>query len=166
MSERLRATYVSEIIDLLDWARCLDRYGPNKCNPVRRLAIGVYQLHQGVDWQGTSSEYESYAAAAIHICASAESFDIPIEEALSCRVVSDIKFGGGSDALLLYNISKFTSQIVYATNSSSIRRKNRFDSRVAANAAAAIVEMLLGKIPPAKREQAIYEAMEIMVGVL
>ena len=166
MSERLRATYVAGIIDFLDWARCLDRYGPNKCDPVRRLAIGVYQLHQAIDWQGTSSEYESYAAAAIHIAASAESFDIPIEEALSGGVIADIKFGPTSDTVLLYHLSKFTAQIVYATNPSSIRRKNRFDSRVAASAAASIIEILLGRIPPAKREQAIYEAMEIMVGVL
>lgn len=166
MSERLRAQHVHTLIELLDWSRCLHRYGPHPCEPVRRYAIGVYQLYQAVDWAGTPSEYESNAAACIHIIAATEAFDIPIEQVLCEPLLDDISFGRGSNDVLLYHISKLQAQLVYATNSSTIRRKSRFDKGIAAASAAIIIRILLGRIPYGKRVQAIYEAMEIMVGVL
>lgn len=166
MNERLRAEHVTTLVELLDWARRLHRMGPHPCDAVRRYAIGVYQLYQAVDWSGTGSEDESNAAAATHIAASSEALGVCIEQAADWKDLDDIPFGNGGDRLLLYHLSKLQGQVVYATNSSTIQRKSRFDKGIAAASGANILTILLGRIPANKRVQALYEAMEIMVGEL
>lgn len=163
---RLRAEHVETTLELQDWARRLNRFGRYPCDPVRRFAIGVYQIHQATDWRSTGSEYESYAAAVIHIVAACEALDIPLEQSAGNLCITDIEFGGGSDKELLYHISALQAHVVYGTNSASINRKSRFESGAAANSASIILGTLMGRIPIYLRSQALYEAMEIMQGVL
>jgi hypothetical protein len=134
---------------------------------LRRFAIGVYQIHQALDWAGTASEYESWAAAAIHFGAAAESFNIPIEQGVfgSGPIVA-IPLGVGGIRSVLYNLSKSQGQLVYATNHASIKRKSRFNRRIAIEALGFLVRDCISMIPEHRRYEAIYKAMEIMTGEL
>lgn len=163
----LRAEYVKSMVELQDWCRRLHFEGTHRCDPMRRYAIGIYQIHQAIDWLGTDSEYESWAAAAIHVIAAAEAFDIPTEQSLQgFRLVTDLPCRGRTYQGLLYGISKLQGQLVYATNPATIRRRSRFNKSVAADAVANVVIDLLGQIPREARGSAIYKAMEIMTGEL
>jgi hypothetical protein len=164
--ERLRAEHVSTILELQDWTRRLYRHGRYPCDPVRRYAIGIYQLHQATDWIGSASEDESNAACAIHTVSACEALDIPLEQGIAWENLVDIPFGNGSDRELLYHLSKLQAQIVYATNLPSIRRRSRFARGIASSSEARIVEILLGRIVNNKRPDALYTAMEIMQGEL
>lgn len=167
MSATLKAEHVRTRVEFQDWCRRLHREGPHPCDPMRRFAIGVYQIHQAIDWVGTESEYESYAAAAIHFTAAAESFEIPIEQGVfAAGLVATIPFGVGGVRSLLYNLSKSQVQLVYATNSSRFKRKSRFNKVTAVDTFSFLVRDLISMIPPHKRESAIYKAMEIMTGEL
>lgn len=163
---RLRARHITSSTELQEWCRELHKSTHHPCDSVHRYAIGLYQIGQAYDWVGTPSEYESYAAACIHIIASCESLEIPLESYLHVSNLEKLPFG--KDDTVHLNIYKLQAQIFYGekTLRRSYRRSTRFNRGTAALLEAKIIKELMGRIPPAYRRQAIYEAMEIMVGVL
>lgn len=163
---RIRATRITTTEELRQWARDYHKNNHHPCGTIHRYAIGLYQIGQAYDWVGTPSEYESYAAACIHIIAACESLDIPLELYLSMSKVETLPFGKGP--LLDHTIYRLQAQIFYGEKAvrQEYKRKGRFDPLSAAILEARVVLELLGRIPPKKRIQAIYEAMEIMTGIL
>jgi len=89
----MRGEYVSEFVDLLNWARNYCIVGPYPCDIIRRLAIGVYQIHQGIDWDRAQAGDESYAAAGIHVSIVCEDLELCIEQEFEWANIYDIPFG-------------------------------------------------------------------------
>ena len=69
----IRARMVRDILELQEW--CKDYMASPRCtthDPLRRFAIGIYQIYQGIKWGENASGSESLAAAAIHFCMAGE----------------------------------------------------------------------------------------------
>lgn len=161
----VRGKSVSKIVDLCMWCREAQRLHPNlrRSSAKDRFAIAIYQIHQGIAWKKTVSSDESYAASIIHFIMTAEQLDAAIESWLATDIL-DFPHCPIDWKHLLEHISRAQQMIFYHSDKS--RRAARYNAEKLAISIAKIVGYLFNCITPQKRTIALYDAMEIMTGVL
>ena len=158
----LRAKETINLIELQEWCREYTR--TPRCltqDPVRRFAIGVYQIYQGMVWKTTDSAYESFAASAIHFIMVAESLKAYVE----MHMLDDLRECSFYDYRnMLHCLSKSQQMVIYATDAQGVGRKSRYKPEILSCDIANLISVLFGRIPADKLAEAIYHAMEVMNG--
>jgi len=165
----IRAAQHDKSVDLCLWVREWIRFHPNAeiCNSVmERFAIGIYQIYQGLDWKGTHCAYESWAAATIHFIATAEMFDVGVENHLPSKLSGDVGVRR-DDAKLLWHISRAQQYVFYGYLGKKTKRSERRASNEAlADALGELVQHTLCRIPPFRRQEAFELAEEVICNAL
>jgi len=156
---------MNKIVDLQVWCSEYDKVNKYPADTMRRFSIGVYQIYQGMEWLGSASSDESYAAAAIHFIIVGERLSLCTEQYLK-RGIKSLVWKKQPWKALLYHISKAQGQIVYSTNTDNIKRKSRYSPEILESHLSECIGLCLGLIAPDKREEAIKTAISIMTGVL
>ena len=144
----------------------IDKYckrGKYPTSPLERFAIGFYQIHQGIGWEGTDSSYEAYAAAIIHFLGVTTQLDLPIHELLPEDL--NIFFPEYND--LLYCLSRAQQMVFYQARVNNTKRsKSRNNPEQLYLDLTRVIICLLQRIPKKKLKQAFETAFEIMEGNL
>lgn len=152
----------NETWTILDWCRNYQKNGPYKQGVSERFLIGLYQVYQGFEWQGSASADESFAAAALHFTMVAEYFGIHLTLPTDLRNVRHIK----DSHTILMNLSRAAQMVIYGKYHNNTGRKSRFSSDRLCTVLTELVGSLLSHIEPNKRLDAIETAASIMGGKL
>jgi len=165
-------TETLDLPELEEWARSYAKHGPYS-QPVNiRYYIGIYQLGQGLSWEGTDSEYESYASSAIHLLGAAGMLDISIAEISAPHILEDMKqVDTWTKDKVFKNIQKnmcMGMMHVHYGHSTmgNMQRKSRYDPGRLQHHIFQTVAGLFSLIPKEKRAWAVLEATKIMTGAL
>lgn len=164
------------IYGLFSWCRDYEKNNKFPTDILKRFAIGIYQIHQGIDWsvsrhhsfQDSTNKEESFAAAALHFIMVAERLSLDID-----KVIDEINFTkwpkrsiGECSMRILRNISKAQQQLFYANPSNKTKRRDRYKEDDLRRAIASLVLDLTSCIEPENRSYAFYLAMEVMTKLI
>lgn len=160
------------IYGLITWVREYERATKFPVDILRRFAIGIYQIHQGIDWSvsrhhsfnDTTNKEESYAAAALHFLMVAERLSLNVD-----TMIDEIHFKHWPkrsmhecSLSILRNISKAQQQLFYADKTNKTKRRDRYNEDALRRALASLIIDLTSLIEPDNRSYAFYLAMEVM----
>jgi hypothetical protein len=82
---RFTPIYPENLFDIIQWCHDYPPFDKFPVTPERRFGIGLYQIHQGMDWKdGGVNKYESLAAAVLHFTQTALAVGADIVEI--CRL--------------------------------------------------------------------------------
>jgi hypothetical protein len=165
---------LGDVYALESWANEYAKYGPYVQPPEIKWSIAIYQVSQGISWEGTDSEYESYAAAAIHMIGScAMRNDIRGIQEFDTTGIAELEHFSKWEAnkkwkRIMYLCGRGQQLLHYASKytSSKAGRKTRWNPGVMALVRDELVRMMFGLIPPDKRLKAIHDAIDVMTGRL
>lgn len=162
-------TATTDVNTLCEWARVYSTYGQYAQEPHIRYYIGFYQISQGIRWENTDSEYESWASACVHMIGATEMLcpDVMgVEEHLP-KDLTDLERAPISWRLLMLYVSRGMQMVHYgATCFNTIQRRKRFQQHALVADVASAVRMLMSAIPKEKRAEAIEHGTKIMTGVI
>ena len=165
----IRAGQHETFVDLCLWVREWVRLHPNAdlCKSVmERFAIGIYQIYQALDWKGTHCAYESWAAAAIHFIATAELFDVGVENHLPMKLAGKVDVFP-DDAKLLWHISRAQQYVFYGYLGKKTKRsERRANKAVLTDALGELVRHTVCRIPSPRRSEAFELAEEVICNAL
>jgi len=171
MKLRKYPLFTNNLLSLASW--CQDYYledtrYPVKC-PLHRFAIGVYQIHQGMDWHDKGehgvNEYESFASAAVHFVITSEMCKLMVWNSPYWDL-SKLETAELNHKTTLYNISKAQQQLSYSIQPTRVSRKSRYKPIILETCLRTLAFDLLRAIPSTKRAEAIENATTIMTGRL
>jgi len=163
-----RGEPTTRTVDLANWCRRYVSEGPYPCDAVYRYGIGIYQIAQGVDWAGTVSAGEGYAAACIHFLIATEQLNIEVCSKLP-RDLKEIETGQMYNEgwkRLLRAVSHAQRQITYSRhfrNNTSAKWRSRWKPDELGGYVAEAITLLMSMISKDKRLEAIELAMEEML---
>ncbi len=150
------------------WCRDYNQFGPHQVGFKDRFSIGIYQIYQGIEWNDKASEYESFAAAAIHMICAAESLNLELDLP---RLIDD-NFHRSKNYIdwmeFTKHLSRAQQHIFYRQVSAKngYHRKSRYNPVLLTSDLSYLVNKLFGMIPRGQRMIAAYYATEIMSGRL
>lgn len=150
----------------LTWCSIFHRLTPFPLSAQRRFQIGVYQLGQGIEWERQKlatphNAWQSYAAAAIHVAASA--YPWSLEKYLPERL-EDIPERTDWPTLVVH---LSTAQRMFIYRDEPFPRWNkRYNAGTLHQALGDLVVACFGMIPPDEREEAVVAEMNLICGVL
>lgn len=137
--------------------------------PLHRFAVGIYQIGQGMSWTNSDvTREESMASACIHFIGALNLMGCPIENYVP-RDLDHIPYEGKNIDYrrLMYCISVAQQQVFYHwCGKSTSRSKSRYNAKTLATNVAEVIMILLESIHKEDREEAIFNATEIMTGAL
>ncbi len=170
MNPVVRDTDTTQVVELASWCRLYQNFGIHKLTTAQRFACGVYQLHQGIGWLDVVAEYkqyESFAAAALHIMMTAESEKQCVAESPFWDVqnICEWSFIKPDYRDITYLISSAQQQVFYnmfITGKPGYQRMTRFKPIELRDRLARLSRELFSVIPPGKRSEAIEQASSIM----
>ena len=168
----IRATDTTDIFELVEW--CQEYRKSPRCNtidPMRRFAIGFYQIYQGMKWRGTASEDESFAAAFMNFLMVIDLLDLHIEESMKGDLLnwglSNIRcYSLNFHEDLLYTLSHAQQMLVYYSDRTGIKRRDRYDKNILTTELVIAIGILIDRIPKNKRAEAIFNATSVLTGEL
>lgn len=145
--------------------------------PLQRFAIGFYQIHQGIKWADTSSEDESFMAAAVHFACVAEALGLSSHYGIFKHYklidtmpynYADVNHGQNGDwKSLIEMVSEAQQHVFYEwMGSGTSRSKSRYDPDRLGILIGRIVFFLISMVAKSQRGVALEEATEIMTGAL
>ena len=161
----MKSINTANLIELQLWCREYETWTPYPADALRRFAIGFYQIYQGIEWQGSDSADESFAAAAIHLMIVGEKLKLGIE-AYTYLNFSLIPWEKDPFRVLIHTLSKAQCHLIYSTNAKNVTRRSRYSEDILSSSLAYAVKDLFGLIEPIKRPLAIETATTIMTGRL
>jgi hypothetical protein len=162
---RVRSFDGQTVAELQSWVRSYVLEGPHPCEPLKRFAIGFYQLWQRDAWNDPDNRDESTAAAAIHFWAVAELLNLPVEDGLPFAL-EDIEPCPVNPARLLFVLSRAQQHVVYSGHPARIKRGSRYNQEQLRLDLREVISMLFGGIPRGRRGHATSLATAAMTGAL
>lgn len=172
MSKELtRSLRSTNVLECLNWCRVYNQFDLYPVDEIKRFAIGIYQIFQGLDWENIKDQdnrNESFASACIHFMLCSERLNLSIE----AFITSDFELLHTyliDYRNLLYHISRAQQMLFYgvrAKQQRTERHKARYKEIQLTKDMVEIVSILMGSIVSAQRQQAIEDATTIMVGKL
>lgn len=160
----IRAIETTNLFELLEWCQ---EYKNSKrcttCDPMRRFAIGVYQIYQGIEWRDSASGNESFAASFLHFLMVADILNLSVETCMKNELSTKVFSIYSPYQNLLYYISKAQQMLIYYSDSYGVGRKSRYDKDDLTNSVSILLLILSGLIDDNKGE-AFYNAMMVMTG--
>lgn len=161
MKLTIRATETTRSVDLALWCREYHQHNSYPCAFDRRFAIGLYQIYQGMLWDGLNRN-ESFAAAAIHFIITLEAADISprLPEYLVDLVTKHIDW-----KTVMLHVSRAQQHVLYGTQlriKKGTARSTRYCPEQLRDDLSALIEILFAAIPSDQRAQAIWDATSIM----
>jgi len=165
---------LSDLYELEQWSTNYSKYGPYAQPPHMRWYIANYQVSQGISWEGTDSEYESYAAACIHVMgACGHQGDVPgiiVEDPNLLNLPQTRRWTQGNGwKRLMFLFGKGQQLLHYASKEvagKGFSRKSRWDPEAMADVRTEIVTTLFSMIPSEHRLMGITDAIDIITGRL
>lgn len=152
--------------EVSEWSRRMAISGPYQVPANVRYGIGIYQIYQGILWEGSSSEEEAFCAAIIHFVGALEMLNCPVQEYRE-KDFSRWPLLAIDWKKLMLSVAGGQQEIHYGvTTASTIKRKSRYNPAALGAHVGSACQMLLCAVKPARRTEAFYEAMSIMSGVL
>lgn len=158
-----------------EWCRDYNRWNKYPVPMLQRYAIGIYQIHQAMEWTDAMNKAESYMAAFLHFQMTMEMMEMPW---LSNRI--EIDFAAEKSwwdltryvamplaaERTLYLISKIQQQCFYKTRMMKTQRGSRFNLKMTTDLFAELQTRLLAAVPTYLRKEGLYHASKIMSGTL
>jgi hypothetical protein len=149
--------------EVIAWCRDYNRWNKYPVPMLQRFGIGVYQIHQAMEWADLLNKAESYMASFLH-------FQMTME-------LMDLGWAGEPDLTLvetrplcseraLYLISKLQQQCFYKTRMMKTQRGSRFNQKLTAELFAELQTRLVSAVPSYLRKAGLFHASKIMSGTL
>lgn len=156
----------TSIVDLSEWCRKYQQYGPLHHPPVRRINVGIYQIHQGQKWPCAGPvAWQSYCSAAMHFIMAAEGADLPLYSLMPVTLeeIDDCAFDVG---LLFDNFCIASQQLIYKSAAGSASRSSRYSSTKLLRSLATLALHCLSLSPRDYRAIGIESEQRILIGDL
>lgn len=170
-----------DLFEFCEWTSWYSKYGPYTTSANVRFGIGVYQLGQAIDWEGTESEWESYAAAAVHMLGAGAVAGWSLDDIFmivydhirhlydhkQIRDLSKPECEMKNWKSLMHMVARAQRNFHYwLTTSPDLDRASRYNKKQLQSDIGWLVWYCLLVIPSGKRKQAILDATTIMAGRL
>lgn len=169
--------------EVVAWCRDYHRWNKYPVGLVQRYAIGIYQIHQAMEWRQREiakgrpellNVAESYMAAFLH-------FQMTIE-AMEMKWIWTLPEGGAREVFecdltlyetkpmcwerMMYLTSKIMQQVFYKTRMMKTQRGSRFNEVMTSKLFGELQVHLISAVPSYLRKAGIYHASKIMSGTL
>lgn len=161
----------NNLIGIQNWCKEYNRFNKFPTTPINRFLIGVYQIHQGMDWKDNGlNKYESYCASFLHFVMLAEMLELDIAEpelpiTFNLNKIPKLYFESFVKSILKC-ISICAKQLIYSSNTNKTKRKSRYDKEKLRHNLMLLSWFMIGIVPCEYRMEGIYVASEIMIGLL
>ena len=160
-------------IEISDWCFRYNKYNKYPVSTSERFAIGIYQIHQGLDWQNLTAaveneknKAESYMSAFLHFKMAQLSMklDVWTKDDITSYTTWPMAW---SAERILYLISKCQQQIFYFTKmQKTLRGKSRYNPEILNESFHLLQLRLIALVPSHCRGEGLYNASKIMMGIL
>lgn len=154
-------------LEISSWCRDYIRYNKYPANIIERFAIGIYQIHQGMEWADAGNKAESFMSATLHFLMVGEMLKA------GCYMPETIETKPLNYQRLVYLISKIQQQIFYyhkstvkSVDGKVYQRSSRFKLRLTEQLLQELVNNLVACVPSYARQQGLFDASKIMSGIL
>jgi hypothetical protein len=160
--------YPTDIYEIIIWAVDYDKRNRFPVDTLKRFAIGLYQIHQGMHWKDNGpNKYESFAAAAVHFIIVAERCDLKVDKAeeMPVKLKEFPRMCINIHAPeLLYNISGAQAMLMYnqAYSGNKTKRMSRYNPEILEERLSKIVRILICCIPLEFRTECFNLSTKIM----
>ena len=144
-------------------------YHVNNRYPVgtlKRFGIGLYQIHQGMDWRATEARYEGYMSAVLNWLMLSEGLGVPVYKYLKYDCFRE-ESEYVSDNSFIRSISTAQQMVHYADRLGAMRRSDcRYNVETLAEHLAVCISYCLYKIPLKRMKKTMQESVDILTGDL
>lgn len=165
---RQRSLRTTDVPEVLEWCRNQNTKNPYPVTMPIRFGIAVYQIGQGLEWEGSDSSFESFMAACVHFMCVGEAVDLWLENELGAdlkRAVKHTYVQISKDQRyrdMLFDLCKAQQMVVYWTTTDTERGKKRYDRKKFSVYLGNVIKHVLSLVPSNKMKSAIENATEVM----
>lgn len=161
----IKGIETTKLLKIQDWCRIYNKKCRYPTDFLTRYGIALYQIHQGMDWQGKTpaNAYEGFMSAVINIILASEQADIGLETYCHADLKDCIEFGLPNWKHILYWISNAQQMFFYLKNQNKTGRESRRykPMKLCVNLAS-IINSLVNLIPVKERSQAVWNSTRIL----
>lgn len=154
------------------WCRDYIRHNKYPCDVLKRYAIGIYQIHQGLEWGDLLNKAESFMAAFLHFQMVAEHLNLALFDITDDSILK-LETKPLQAERLLWLISKAQQQLFYAhkvqqtsLTGAKYQRASRYKPALLTSLLTELQTRLISMVPKDYRLQGLYHASKIMSGQL
>lgn len=149
-------------IGISNWCRDYSRHNKYPTGFLERYAIGIYQIHQGMEWPDPMNKAESFMSACLHFLMVCEKLEINV------LLNPTAETNPPNFEKLLYLISKIQQQLYYFHKASSknYQRASRFKKPLTEKLFQELINNLSSIPQRGYRSQGLFHASKIMSGAL
>lgn len=161
------------------WRWCASPVRALDIDPIKRWAIGVYQIGQALEWPDDGVAlarvaWQSYAAACVHWLMCCASLDVSVLPFLP-ETLEEARFAvpGGESVWrrVMALVARGTQMVVYSQEPARAGPGRQIDAQgarfkhvVLAETTASLCQAMMSLVPPHQRVEAFYAEMVLLAG--
>lgn len=162
IAHQISPLWATNVFDLMFWTNDYRKRNRFPVPILKRFAIGLYQINQGMEWkdQGVNKN-EGFAAAVLHFMMVSQELDLMIEQHLEIKLDDFGKTSLNTESIL-FHVSRAQQQLFYADQGNRTKRVSRYNKDKLTESLGIAIRCFIEAIPVEFRSDCFEKATTIM----